>query len=181
MIVVEHDEDTMRAADYVVDVGPGAGVHGGEIVAAGTVEEIIACPASVTGQYLSGALTIPVPARRKKPAGWLTVLGASEHNLKDLDVRIPLGVMCCVTGVSGSGKSSLVNEIIYKQLARQLNRAKTRPGAFRAMEGAEQLDKDPLWWPQERPVPMRVPRGPFGIPLPLMPGPKTLCELRAGT
>ncbi len=141
VIVVEHDEDTMRAADYLVDVGPGAGVHGGEIVAAGSVEDVIACERSVTGKYLSGELTIPVPARRKKPTGWLKVIGAAEHNLKNLDVEIPLGVLCCVTGVSGSGKSSLVNEIIYKHLARQLNRAKTRPGAFRAMEGLDQLDK----------------------------------------
>ncbi len=141
VIVVEHDEDTMRAADYLVDVGPGAGVHGGEIVAAGSVEDVMACERSVTGQYLSGKLAIPVPKKRRKPSGWLKVLGASEHNLKDIDVQIPLGVMCCVTGVSGSGKSSLVNEIVYKQLARQLNRAKTRPGAYRAMEGAEQLDK----------------------------------------
>ena len=141
VIVVEHDEDTMRQADYLVDVGPGAGVHGGEIVAAGSVEDVMACERSVTGQYLSGKLSIPVPKRRRKPSGWLKILGATEHNLKNLDAEIPLGVMCCVTGVSGSGKSSLVNEIIYKQLARQLNRAKTRPGAFRGMEGAEQLDK----------------------------------------
>ena len=141
VIVVEHDEDTIRAADYLVDVGPGAGVHGGEIVAAGSIDDVIACERSITGQYLSGKRFIPVPRRRRKPSGWLRILGASEHNLKDLDVEIPLGVFCCVTGVSGSGKSSLVNEIIYKQLARQLNRAKTRPGSFRAMEGAEQLDK----------------------------------------
>ena len=141
VIVVEHDEDTMRAADFLVDVGPGAGVHGGEIVAAGSVEDVIACPRSITGKYLSGELTIPVPRGRKKPTGWLRIVGAREHNLRDLTVEIPLGVICCVTGVSGSGKSSLVNEIIYKQLARQLNRAKTRPGAFERMEGVEQLDK----------------------------------------
>ena len=141
VIVVEHDEDTMRAADWIVDVGPGAGVHGGEIVASGSLEDIIACERSVTGPYLSGKRFIPVPKRRRKPSGRLRLLGASEHNLKNLDVEIPLGVFCCVTGVSGSGKSSLVNEIIYKHLARQLNRAKTRPGAFRAMEGTEQLDK----------------------------------------
>ncbi len=141
VIVVEHDEDTMRAADYLVDVGPGAGIHGGEIVAAGSVDDVIACERSITGKYLSGALTIPVPAARKTPTGWLKVLGAAENNLKDLDVEIPLGVMCCVTGVSGSGKSSLVNEIVYKQLAKQLNRAKTKPGRFREMQGAEALDK----------------------------------------
>ncbi|MBQ6175141.1 MAG: excinuclease ABC subunit UvrA [Clostridia bacterium] len=141
VIVVEHDEDTMRASDFLVDVGPGAGVHGGEIVAAGTVEDVIACERSLTGQYLSGKLQIPVPAHRKKPNGWLKVFGASEHNLKDLDVEIPLGVFCCVTGVSGSGKSSLVNEIIYKHLAKQLNRARTRAGDFRAIEGTEALDK----------------------------------------
>ena len=141
VIVVEHDEDTMRAADFLVDVGPGAGIHGGEIVAAGTVSDVIACEKSITGQYLSGKLQIPVPSSRKQPSGWLRVLGASEHNLRGIDVSIPLGVFCCVTGVSGSGKSSLVNEIIYKHLARQLNRARTRPGAFRAMEGTEALDK----------------------------------------
>ena len=141
VIVVEHDEDTMRAADFLVDVGPGAGVHGGEIVAAGSVEDVIACPRSITGKYLSGELTIPVPRGRKKPTGWLRIVGAREHNLRDLTVEIPLGVICCVTGVSVSGKSSLFNEIIYKQLARQLNRAKTRPGAFERMEGVEQLDK----------------------------------------
>ncbi len=141
VIVVEHDEDTMRAADFLVDVGPGAGIHGGEIVAAGTVSDVIACEKSITGQYLSGKLQIPVPSSRKQPSGWLRVLGACEHNLRGIDVSIPLGVFCCVTGVSGSGKSSLVNEIIYKHLARQLNRARTRPGAFRAMEGTEALDK----------------------------------------
>ena len=141
LIVVEHDEDTMYAADWIVDVGPGAGIHGGRIVAQGTVEDIKACPESLTGQYLSGVRRIPVPARRRQPTGWLTVRGAREHNLKNIDVKIPLGVLCCVTGVSGSGKSSLVNEILYKHLARVLNRAKTRPGQFDAMEGVEQLDK----------------------------------------
>ena len=141
LIVVEHDEDTMYAADWIVDVGPGAGIHGGRIVAQGTVEDIKACPESLTGQYLSGVRRIPVPARRRKPTGWLTVRGAKEHNLKNIDVKIPLGVLCCVTGVSGSGKSSLVNEILYKHLAKVLNRAKTRPGQFDAMEGVEQLDK----------------------------------------
>ncbi len=141
LIVVEHDEDTMYAADWIVDVGPGAGIHGGRIVAQGTVEDIKACPESLTGQYLSGVKRIPVPSRRRTPTGWLTVRGAQEHNLKHIDVRIPLGVLCCVTGVSGSGKSSLVNEILYKHLARVLNRAKTRPGRFDAMEGVEQLDK----------------------------------------
>ena len=132
VIVVEHDEETMRAADWIVDVGPGAGLHGGQIVAEGTAEDIMACEGSLTGQYLSGRKVIPVPEKRRKPAGWLTVKGAEEHNLKHIDVRIPLGVLTCVTGVSGSGKSSLVNEILYKHLARKLNRAKTRP---------EQLDK----------------------------------------
>ena len=141
LIVVEHDEDTMYAADWIVDVGPGAGIHGGRIVAQGTVEDIKACPESLTGQYLSGVRRIPVPVRRRKPTGWLTVRGAKEHNLKSIDVKIPLGVLCCVTGVSGSGKSSLVNEILYKHLAKVLNRAKTRPGQFDAMEGVEQLDK----------------------------------------
>ena len=141
LIVVEHDEDTMYAADWIVDVGPGAGIHGGRIVAQGTVEDIKACPESLTGQYLSGVRRIPVPARRRKPTGWLTVRGAKEHNLKNIDVKIPLGVLCCVTGVSGSGKSSLVNEILFKHLAKVLNRAKTRPGQFDAMEGVEQLDK----------------------------------------
>ena len=141
LVVVEHDEDTMYAADWIVDVGPGAGIHGGHIVAEGTVGDIKACKESITGQYLSGQRKIAVPETRRTPTGWLRVLGAREHNLKNMDVNIPLGVLCCVTGVSGSGKSSLVNEIVYKHLARVLNRAKTRPGAFRAMEGVEQLDK----------------------------------------
>ncbi|HIU19132.1 MAG TPA: excinuclease ABC subunit UvrA [Candidatus Limiplasma stercoravium] len=141
LIVVEHDEDTMYAADYIVDVGPGAGVHGGEIVAQGTIDDILRSPASLTGQYLSGKRFIPVPAKRRLPAGWLTVRGARENNLKNIDVRLPLGVFCCVTGVSGSGKSSLVNAIVYRHLARVLNRAKTRDGHFDGMEGVEQLDK----------------------------------------
>ena len=141
LIVVEHDEDTMRAADWIVDVGPGAGVHGGRIVAEGTLDDIIANPESLTGQYLSGAKRIDVPAERRKPRGFLTILGAKEHNLKNITAEIPLGVLCCVTGVSGSGKSSLVNEILYKHLARVLNRAKTRPGRFDGMDGVEQLDK----------------------------------------
>ena len=141
VIVVEHDEETMRAADYIVDVGPRAGIHGGKIVACGTVEDIEACPESITGQYLSGKKQIPLPPVRRTPAGWLTVHGAREHNLRNIDVSIPLGVLCVVTGVSGSGKSSLVNEIIYKYLARELNRARTRPGAFDSIEGTEQLDK----------------------------------------
>jgi len=141
VIVVEHDEETMYAADYIVDVGPGAGRHGGKIVCAGTVEDIKACPESLTGQYLSGIKVIPVPKKRRKPSGYLKVIGAAENNLKGIDVKIPLGVMCCVTGVSGSGKSSLVNEIIYKHLARKLNRAKTRPGRFERMDGIEKLDK----------------------------------------
>lgn len=132
LIVVEHDEDTMRAADYIVDVGPGAGSHGGQIVASGTVEEIMNTPESITGQYLSGAKKIPVPETRRKPTGWLTVRSAEENNLKKIDVKFPLGVFTCVTGVSGSGKSSLVNEILYKHLARDLNRARCIPGNMRA-------------------------------------------------
>ena len=141
LIVVEHDEDTMLAADYIVDIGPGAGSHGGEVVACGTAEEIMQVPESVTGQYLSGVKKIPVPASRRTPSGWLTVLGAAENNLKNIDVKIPLGVLTCVTGVSGSGKSSLVNEILYKHLARDLNRARCIPGKHRGIEGMEQLDK----------------------------------------
>ena len=141
LIVVEHDEDTMRAADYIVDVGPGAGQHGGQIVAVGTAEEIMACEESITGAYLSGRLRIPVPQERRKPTGWLTVRGAAQNNLKNIDVRFPLGVMTCVTGVSGSGKSSLVNEILYKRLARDLNHARTIPGKHRDIEGLEALDK----------------------------------------
>ncbi|MBC5658493.1 excinuclease ABC subunit UvrA [Anaerosacchariphilus sp. NSJ-68] len=141
LIVVEHDEDTMFAADYIVDIGPGAGEHGGKVVAAGTAEEIMACPDSITGAYLSGKLKIPVPETRRKPAGWLTVKGASENNLKNIQVDFPLGVMTCVTGVSGSGKSSLVNEILYKTLARKLNRARTIPGRYKEIMGTEQLDK----------------------------------------
>ena len=141
VIVVEHDEDTMRAADYLVDIGPGAGEHGGEVVAYGTVADVIACERSVTGAYLSGRKKIPVPQQRKKPAGWLTVRGAQEHNLKNIDVRFPLGVMTCVTGVSGSGKSSLVNEILFKRLQRDLNRALVIPGKHKGIEGEEQLDK----------------------------------------
>ena len=141
VIVVEHDEDTMRAADYVVDIGPGAGSHGGEVVACGTAEEIMENPDSVTGKYLSGELKIPVPETRRKPAGWLKVLGARENNLKNINVDFPLGVMTCVTGVSGSGKSSLVNEILYKHLARDLNRARCIPGKHKGIEGMERLDK----------------------------------------
>ena len=142
VLVVEHDEDTMRAADYIVDVGPGAGVHGGEIVAAGSVQDIINCPRSVTGQYLSGVKKIPVPAERRKGNGkFLTVRGAAENNLRHVDVSIPLGTFTCITGVSGSGKSSLVNEILYKKLAGALNHARTRPGKFDSIEGLEHLDK----------------------------------------
>ena len=141
VIVVEHDEDTMYAADWIIDVGPGAGLHGGNIVAQGTAEDIKACPDSLTGQYLLGTKTVAVPKKRTKPSGWLTVRDASEHNLKHIDVRIPLGVLSCVTGVSGSGKSSLVNEIVYKHLAKKLNRARTRAGSFGSIEGLEQLDK----------------------------------------
>ena len=141
VIVVEHDEDTMRAADFIVDIGPGAGEHGGNVVAAGTAEEIMQCPESITGAYLSGRIQIPVPKERRKPTGWLTVKGAAENNLKNIDVKIPLGIMTCVTGVSGSGKSSLVNEILYKALAKKLNRARTIPGRHKCIEGIEQLDK----------------------------------------
>ena len=141
LIVVEHDEDTMRAADFIVDIGPSAGKHGGEVIAAGSVEDIIACPESITGQYLSGKRRIELPDKRREPAGWLTVKGAREHNLKDIDVQIPLGVMTVVTGVSGSGKSSLVNEILYKSLAKQLNRARKIPGEHDTILGVDQLDK----------------------------------------
>ena len=141
LIVVEHDEDTMFAADQIVDIGPGAGEHGGRLIAQGTAQEIMACPDSITGAYLSGRRSIPVPLHRKAPAGWLTVRGARANNLKNIDVKIPLGVMAVVTGVSGSGKSSLVNEIVYKTLQRDLNRAHTRPGACDGVEGMEQLDK----------------------------------------
>ena len=141
VIVVEHDEDTMRAADYIVDIGPGAGSHGGEVVACGTAEEIMSNPDSLTGQYLVGKRFIPVPAVRRKPSGWLTVRGAAMNNLKHIDVKIPLGVLCLVTGVSGSGKSSLVNEILYNQLARDLNRARTIAGPHDGIDGEEQLDK----------------------------------------
>jgi len=141
LIVVEHDEDTMLQADHIVDIGPRAGSHGGEIVAQGTAEEIMACEESITGAYLSGKIQIPIPEKRKEPKGWLKVVGAAENNLKNIDVEIPLGVMTCVTGVSGSGKSSLVNEIIYKSLAKKLNRARTIPGKHTRIEGVEQLDK----------------------------------------
>ncbi len=141
LIVVEHDEDTMLAADYVVDIGPGAGSHGGEVIACGTAEEIMRVPESVTGQYLSGVKKIPVPQERRKPTGILTVKGAQENNLKNIDVEFPLGVMTCVTGVSGSGKSSLVNEILYKRLARELNRARCIPGKHKGILGMERLDK----------------------------------------
>ena len=141
LIVVEHDEDTMLAADHIVDIGPGAGSHGGEIIAQGTAQEIMQVPESVTGQFLSGKRKIPVPTERKEPAGWLTVSGARENNLKNVTVNIPTGVMTCVTGVSGSGKSSLINEILYKSLAKQLNRARTLSGKHDSITGVEQLDK----------------------------------------
>ena len=141
LIVVEHDEDTMLAADYIVDIGPGAGEHGGEVVAVGNAEEIMANPASITGQYLSGKRKILVPKERKKPTGWLKVLGAAQNNLKNINVDIPLGVFTCITGVSGSGKSSLTNEILYKRLARDLNRARIIPGKHKEILGMDQLDK----------------------------------------
>ena len=141
LIVVEHDEDTMKEADYIVDIGPGAGEHGGEVVAAGTAKEIMKNKKSVTGAYLSGRKKIPVPEERREPKGFLKILGAKENNLKNIDVEIPLGVMTCVTGVSGSGKSSLVNEILYKALAKELNRARTIPGKHTRIEGLEQVDK----------------------------------------
>ena len=141
LIVVEHDEDTMRAADYIVDIGPGAGEHGGEVIATGTAEEIMKNKNSITGAYLSGRIRIPVPKERRKPTGFITVKGARENNLKNIDVKIPLGIMTCITGVSGSGKSSLTNEILYKRLARDLNRARCIPGAHDDIEGLEQLDK----------------------------------------
>lgn len=141
LIVVEHDEDTMRAADYIVDIGPAAGVHGGEVVAAGTAADIMKCKKSITGEYLSGRIKIPVPQERRKPTGFLTIKGARENNLKNIDVDIPLGIMTCITGVSGSGKSSLTNEILYKHLARTLNRARCVPGEHDDILGVEQLDK----------------------------------------
>ena len=141
LIVVEHDEDTMREADYIVDIGPGAGDHGGEVVAAGTAEELMACEESITGAYLSGRLQIPVPKVRKEPTGFIRIVGARQNNLKNIDVEIPLGVLTCITGVSGSGKSSLINEILYKSLAKTLNRARTIPGAHDRIEGTDQLDK----------------------------------------
>ena len=141
VIVVEHDEDTMFAADHIVDIGPGPGEHGGEVIAEGTAEEIMQVPESITGAYLSGRIRIPIPEERRRPTGWLKIVGAQENNLKNIDVKIPLGVMTCVTGVSGSGKSSLVNEILYKYLAKKLNRARTIPGKHKKIEGVEQLDK----------------------------------------
>ena len=141
LIVVEHDEDTMLEADCVVDIGPGAGEHGGEVVAIGTAKEIMKNKNSITGAYLSGRIRIPIPKERKKPTGYLKVIGAAENNLKGIDVKFPLGVLTCVTGVSGSGKSSLVNEILYKKLAKELNRARTIPGKHKRIEGLEQVDK----------------------------------------
>ena len=141
LIVVEHDEDTMLAADYIVDIGPGAGSHGGKVIATGTAKDIMACKESITGDYLSGRKKIPVPDVRKEPTGWIKVKGAKENNLKNINVEFPTGVMTCVTGVSGSGKSSLVNEILYKYMAKQLNRARTIPGLCNSVEGLEQLDK----------------------------------------
>ena len=141
LIVVEHDEDTMRAADCIIDIGPGAGEHGGQLVAMGTAEDLMKNEDSITGAYLSGKLKIPVPLERRKPTGFLTVKGAAENNLKNIDVKIPLGIMTCITGVSGSGKSSLINEILYKRLARDLNRARVIPGKHKDILGTDQLDK----------------------------------------
>ena len=141
LIVVEHDEDTMRAADCIVDIGPGAGEHGGQLVAMGTAEDLMRNENSITGAYLSGKLKIPVPAERRKPTGFLTIKGAAENNLKNIDVKVPLGIMTCITGVSGSGKSSLINEILYKRLARDLNRARVIPGKHKDILGVDQLDK----------------------------------------
>ncbi len=141
LIVVEHDEDTLRTADYIVDIGPGAGENGGRVVAQGTVEQVQNSPESITGDYLAGRKFIPLPRNRRKASGWLTVRGARANNLRSIDARFPLGLFCCVSGVSGSGKSSLVNEILYKALARDLNRASTYPGEHDGIEGLEQLDK----------------------------------------
>jgi excinuclease ABC subunit A len=141
VLVVEHDEGTMRAADHVVDMGPGAGEHGGRVVAQGKAEDVMAVPGSLTGQFLAGTRTIPVPAKRRRPSGSVDIQGASQHNLKSIDVNVPLGVLCCVTGVSGSGKSTLINEVLYKAVANRLHRAKTRPGTHRRIRGLEQLDK----------------------------------------
>ena len=141
LIVVEHDEDTMMAADYIVDIGPGAGTHGGEVVATGTAQDIMDNPNSVTGAYLSGRIQIEIPSERRMPTGWLKIRGARQNNLKNIDVDIPLGIMTCITGVSGSGKSSLVNEILYKSLAKKLNHARTIPGEHDGIDGVEQLDK----------------------------------------
>lgn len=141
LIVVEHDEDTMRAADCVVDIGPGAGEHGGELVEIGTAEALMKNPRSVTGAYLSGRCKIPVPSERKIPTGWLKIRGAAENNLKQVNVDIPLGIMTCVTGVGGSGKSSLINEVLYKTLARDLNRARVIRSKHKAIQGLDQLDK----------------------------------------
>ena len=141
LLVVEHDEDTMLAADHIVDVGPGAGEYGGEIVAQGTAQQIMKNKKSITGAYLSGRIKIPVPEERREPSGWMKVIGARENNLKNIDVDIPLGIFTCVTGVSGSGKSSLINQIVYKRLAKELNRAKIKAGKHTDIEGFDQLDK----------------------------------------
>src|SRR4051794_17373784 len=141
VLVVEHDEGTMRAADHLIDMGPGAGEHGGRVVAEGTAADVEAVEESLTGQFLSGRRRIEVPARRRTPSGYVTIKGASQHNLKDVDVKVPLGVFCCVTGVSGSGKSTLVNDVLYKAVANRLHRAKMRPGAHKRIDGLEQLDK----------------------------------------
>src|SRR3712207_1521203 len=141
VLVVEHDEQTMLAADFLVDLGPGAGEHGGEVVAQGTAEEVMRVPESLTGQFLSGSKTIPVPAERRKPSGYVEILGATQHNLKKVDVQVPLGTLTCVTGVSGSGKSTLVNEVLYKSVANRLHRARQRPGSHRGVRGLDQLDK----------------------------------------
>ncbi|HML25612.1 MAG TPA: excinuclease ABC subunit UvrA, partial [Methanomethylovorans sp.] len=141
VLVVEHDEETIESADHVVDMGPGAGIHGGDIVAEGTPQQIIENKDSLTGKYMSGELSIEIPKKRRKPTGKLTLYGARENNLKDLDVEFPLGIMVCVTGVSGSGKSTLINETLNKVLAKELNRARERPGKYGSISGLEQVDK----------------------------------------
>ena len=172
LLVVEHDEDTMRAADYIVDIGPGAGVHGGEVVAAGTAEEVMNTPGSITGDYLSGRKRIPVPTERRKGSGnFLTIRGAAENNLRGVDVSIPLGTFTCVTGVSGSGKSSLVNEILFKRLAADLNRAKTRPGKHAGIERGSWIRSSTLTSP-----PSAAPPAPTRPPIPACSTTSVICS-----